>query len=414
MKIAIVGGGISGLVVARILSEHHEITLFEADSRIGGHTHTVDVALEDGQYAVDTGFIVYNEATYPNFVRLLDTLGVETQPTEMSFGVTCERTGLEWGSRGWRGILAQPGNLVRPSFLAMLRDIVRFNRATRSLLESGSSNLSLREFVKLGGFGRSLVEHYLVPMGAAIWSADPDRFLDFPALTFVRFFDNHGLLTTSPDLPWRVIRGGSARYVEKLVAPFASRVRPNSPVRAVRRVSDGVELLVPEGRQRFDQVVLALHSDQALELHEDPSPEERKLLEAIAYQENDVVLHTDVSLLPRRPAAWASWNYRVPEQKQEGVLVTYDMSRLQGIQAAQRFLVTLNAPEGRIDPNRILGRYRYAHPVFDAAAIAAQGQHGQQSGRDRIHYCGAYWGNGFHEDGVRSALAVCKAFGADL
>ena len=414
MKLAIVGGGISGLVAARLLSRDHEITLFESEPRLGGHTHTVDVDLEDGRYAIDTGFIVYNESTYPNFVKLLAELGVETQPTEMSFGMSCERSGLEWSSRGFRGILAQPGNLLRPSFLALLRDIVRFNRESRSLLTGGRSNLSLRDYLRQGGFGRSLVDHYIVPMGAAIWSADPDRFLDFPALSFVRFFDNHGLLTTRPELPWRVIRGGSSRYVAKLAAPFASRVRLASPVRAVRRVPGGIELVVPEGRERFDHAILALHSDQALALHEDPSPEERKLLESIAYQENDVVLHTDVSLLPRKQAAWASWNYRIPEQKQERVVVTYDMSRLQGIRSRERFLVTLNAPERRIDPSRVLGRYRYAHPVFDGAAMAAQRLHGQISGKDRIHYCGAYWGYGFHEDGVRSALEVCQAFGVHL
>jgi predicted NAD/FAD-binding protein len=252
-------------------------------------------------------------------------------------------------------------------------------------------------------------------MGAAVWSAGPSEFLRFPAMSFVRFFANHGLLSMSPDVPWRVIRGGSSRYLDELVAPFASRVRLAQPVRGLRRLlGGGVELLGPDGPERFDHVVLALHSDQALALHEAPTDSERKLLGSIAYQDNDVVLHTDTSVLPRRMAAWASWNYRIPSEAQDRVFVSYDMNRLQSIESRHRFLVTLNAPEGRIAPERVLGRYQYAHPVFDRRAMEAQTLHESISGPAGVHYCGAYWGYGFHEDAVRSAVNVCQSLGVSL
>jgi predicted NAD/FAD-binding protein len=415
MKVAIVGGGSSGLVSAYLLSQRHEVTMFEADSRLGGHTHTVDVEVDGECHAVDTGFIVYNEATYPLFVRLLERLGVETQPSDMSFGVACERTGLEWGSRSVRGILAQPSNLVRPSFIGMLRDVARFNREAPELLVMGDEKLTLGDYLEGSGYGRSFIDHYIIAMGAAVWSAGPSDFLRFPAAAFVRFFANHGLLSMSPDVPWRVIRGGSYRYLDKIVAPFASRVRLSQRVRGLRRrLAGGVELLCPDGPECFDSVVLALHGDQALALHQAPTDTERKLLGSIAYQDNDVVLHTDTSVLPRRNAAWASWNYRIPREAQDRVFVSYDMNRLQSLESRHRFLVTLNAPEGRIAPERVLGRYQYAHPVFDARALKAQALHETISGSGGVHYCGAYWGYGFHEDGVQSAVKACQSFGVGL
>jgi len=410
MKIGIVGSGISGLVAAHRLHRHHEIVVYEAEDRIGGHTHTVEVELEGKCHAVDTGFIVYNEKTYPNFTRLLAQLGVETQPSEMSFGLTCERTGLEWGSRGARSVFAQPRNLLRPAFHRMLRDVLRFNRESRALLGEREEKATLGDYLCGAGYSREFVEHYVLPMGAAIWSADPEAFLRFPAVTFVRFFANHGLLDASPSLPWRVVRGGSARYVAKLVAPFRDRIFTACPVQSVRRRPHGVEVTSAGGVRAFDQVILAVHSDQALALLADPTELERKLLGSIAYQRNEVVLHTDESLLPRSRRAWASWNYRIPRDRSRAALVTYDMNRLQGLRARGRFLVTLNGA-GRIDPRRILRRFVYHHPVFDAQAIASQALHAEISGRRRTHYCGAYWGYGFHEDGVKSALAVCARLG---
>jgi predicted NAD/FAD-binding protein len=395
MRIAIVGSGISGLVAAHLLHPRHEICVYEAEGRIGGHTHTVDVEFAGERHAIDTG------------------IGAETLETDMSFGLACERTGLEWSSRGLRGILAQPSNLLRPSFHRMLRDVLRFNRESRSLLEREAENVSLGDYLCGAGYSSEFVEHYALPMGAAIWSATPDAFLRIPAAAFVRFFDNHGLLEARPSLPWRVVRGGSARYVDKLVAPLRERIRIGCPVQAVRRRRDAVEVAATDGVRSFDHVILAVHSDQALRLLTDPSALEVRVLRSIAYQENDVVLHADESLMPRNRRAWASWNYRLPREAGGRVVVSYDMNRLQGIESRQRFLVTLNAVE-RVAPERILRRFVYHHPVFDAEAMAAQKLHGEVSGVGRTHFCGAYWGYGFHEDGVNSALAVCGRFGLGL
>jgi len=413
VKIAIVGSGISGLVAAHLLHPRHEICVFEAADRIGGHTHTVDVHHRGEQHAIDTGFIVYNEATYPNFVRLLAKLGVETQPSEMSFGLSCERTGLEWGSRGLRGLFAQPDNLLIPSYWRMLRDFLRFNREAPRLLECADEKVALGDYLRGAQYSDAFIDHYVIPMGAAIWSADPSRFLEIPAVTFIRFFRNHGMLETNPSLPWRVIRGGSARYVEKLVEAFRDRIRLGCVVRRVRRTSDRVEIISSAGVEAFDQVIFATHSDQALALLEAPSALERKLLGSIRYQANEVTLHTDTALLPRSRRAWASWNYRVPRAPRDRVLVTYDMTRLQSLPTRERFLVTLNG-DHRIEPWRVLRRFVYHHPIFDGDAIAAQKLHAQISGHARTHYCGAYWGYGFHEDGVRSALAACAPFGVEL
>lgn len=412
MRIAIVGSGISGLVAARGLHRRHEVSVFEAQDRIGGHTHTVELELEGERHAVDTGFIVYNEATYPHFTRLLAQLGVETQPSDMSFGVSCERTGLEWASRGLGSLFAQPRNLLRPSFHRMLRDVLRFNRESRQLLGTPEEKASLGDYLCGAGYSPEFVQHYVLPMGAAIWSADPDAFLRFPVASFVRFFANHGLLATRPSVAWRVIRGGSARYVERLVAPFRERIRTGCAVRAIRRQRRFVEVATAAGIERFDHVVLAVHSDQALRLLTDPSGLERWLLSSITYQENEVALHTDASILPRRRRAWASWNYRIPRTSGRRVLVTYDMNRLQGLRSRQRLLVTLNG-EDRIAPARVLRRFTVQHPVFDAEAIAAQRRHAEISGQRRTHFCGAYWGYGFHEDGVRSGIAVQRALGGE-
>lgn len=413
MKIAIVGSGVSGLVSAHLLHPRHEITVFEAEPRIGGHVSTVDVVADGVHHPIDTGFIVYNERTYPLFTRLLARLGVETQASEMSFGLSCERSGLEWASRGLGAVFAQRRNLLRPSFLRMLRDVLRFNREARVLAGTPQEKATLGDFLCGAGYSRAFVEHYIVPMGAAIWSAEPDAFLRFPAATFARFFENHGLLEANPQLPWRVVTGGSRRYVEKLVAPFRDRILTGTPVLAIRRHRRFVEVATPGGSDQFDRVVLAVHSNQALRLLADPSGLERVLLGAVGYQENDVVLHTDHRLLPRSTRAWASWNYRIPRSHQDRVLVTYDMTRLQSIDSPSRFLVTLNGSD-RIDPRHVLRRFTYHHPVFDAAAIEAQQRRGEISGLARTHYCGAWWGHGFHEDGVRSAVEMCAELGADF
>jgi predicted NAD/FAD-binding protein len=412
MRIAIVGSGVSGLVAAHRLHPRHDVRVYEAAPRIGGHVHTVDVEIEGERHAVDTGFIVYNERTYPRFTRLLAEIGAPTQPSEMSFGLSCERSGLEWSSRGLRGVFAQPRNLLRTSFHRMLRDVLRFNRESRALLATAEEKASLGDYLCGAGYSSEFVEHYVLPMGAAIWSADPARFLRFPAASFVRFFENHGLLEASPRLPWRVVCGGSARYVERLASPFRERIRTGCPVRSIRRQRHRVLVAAADGVREFDHVILAVHSDQALALLADPSPLERQILSSIAYQENEVTLHTDTSLLPRSRRAWASWNYRVPRDPGGRVLVTYDMNRLQGLVSRRRLLVTLNGGE-RIAPERVVSRTVAHHPVFDAEALAAQKLHGEISGRRRTHYCGAWWGYGFHEDGVASALAACERLEAE-
>jgi predicted NAD/FAD-binding protein len=414
VKIGIIGTGISGVATAHLLHGHHEITVFEANEGIGGHTNTVEVAVDGRPYSIDTGFIVYNERTYPNFTRLLTCLGVASQPSEMSFSVACERSGLEYASRSLNAIFAQRRNLLRPSFRRMLSEILRFNGEARDLLATGDEKQTLGDYLCGAGYSTEFVDRYVIPMGAAIWSASPREFLAFPASSFVRFFDNHGLLDRSDPIPWRVIQGGSRSYVEALVAPFRDRIRTGCPVRAIRRGPRGVDVATLDGRhERFDRVVIAVHSDEALRLLEDPSDVERLVLGSIGYQPNEAVLHKDASVMPRLRRAWASWNYRVPAEPRDGVFVSYHMNRLQGLDCNTEFFVTLNGSD-RIDPRQVLARFLYSHPVFDARAIEAQKLHHAIDGANRTHFCGAYWGYGFHEDGLRSALTVCRKFGRGL
>jgi len=414
MKIAAVGSGVSGLVAAWRLHRRHEVTVFEAADWVGGHAHTVPMEIDGAPLAVDTGFIVYNEPTYPRFAAILAELGVPTRPTDMSFSVGCNAGGLEWSSCGLNGVFAQRRNLLRPRFRRMLRDLPRFNREAQALLTSGDEKVTLGDWLCGAGYSREFLELYIVPMGAAIWSADPGCLLEFPAASFARFFHNHGLLDRRRRVPWRVVEGGSARYVEALAAGFRDRIRTRTPVRAVRRHPDRVDVFTDAGSEPFDRVILACHSDEALALLADPSPAERQVLGSIAYQPNDVALHTDPSLMPRTRRAWASWNYRVPRRAEDATpgraVVTYHMNRLQGFAAPRDVFVTLNATDA-IDPGRLLAHFRYDHPVLNAAATAAQRHHARIDGVCRTHFCGAYWGYGFHEDGVRSALAVCARLG---
>lgn len=414
MRLAIVGTGVSGLVCAHLLHQDHDLTVYEAGERPGGHVNTVDVSADGESLAIDTGFIVYNERTYPLFSRLLERLGVATQPSDMSFGVTCERSGMEWASHGLSGVFAQRLNLLRPSFRRMLRDILRFNREAPRLLALGDDKVTLGDYLMGAGYSQEFVTRYVVPMGAAIWSSKPDQFLSFPAQSFVRFFANHNLLKARPDLPWRVITGGSRCYVDALIAPFADRVRTRQPVRALRRSRGGVDLLDAQGAwQRYDRVILAVHSDQALGLLEDPNQAERRVLSAIRYQPNRVTLHTDRSVMPRRERAWASWNSRVRAEADAPAFVTYHMNRLQGLSSKRDFFVTLNGAD-RVDPGRVLAEFSCDHPVFDGPALQAQQLHPVIDGVRGTHFCGAYWGYGFHEDGVRSAVEVCRKFGREL
>jgi predicted NAD/FAD-binding protein len=418
MRIAVVGTGISGLVASYLLAREHDVTVFEAADYVGGHTSTVTVDLGAGPCAVDTGFIVFNHRTYPGFTRLLAKLGVRSQPSLMSFSVQCERTGLEWSSRA---LFAQPRNLMRPAFLAMLVDIVRFYRTAGRLVREPGSELTVRDYLRRTRLSQGFVDHYLVPLGASMWSCPPHAFLDFPMRFLVRFMENHGMLSLTEVPTWRTIEGGSQRYVEALTRTFRDRIRLRTKVVSIRRHADRVELYTegPGGAAPavFDHVVVACHSDQALTLLADPSPIESEVLAAIPYQTNDVVLHTDVSLLPRSRRAWAAWNYHVPAHDRESAVLTYDMNILQSLRAPQVACVTVNdeaRPRGRIDPAKILRRFRYHHPVFKLDAPRMQAMHERLIHHRRTSYCGAYWGFGFHEDGVQSALAVGRAFGLAL
>jgi predicted NAD/FAD-binding protein len=413
MRIAIVGTGISGLTCAHHLHRGHDLVLFEAGDHVGGHTHTHDVEVGGRRYAVDTGFIVFNERTYPAFRRLLASLGVRDQRTDMSFGVRHEASGVEFATSGLPQLLAQPSNLLRPAFHRMVRDILRFFREAPAVLEGDGPGPSMDEYLSAHGYSRAFAEWFIVPMGAAVWSAANSDMARFPVRTFVRFFQNHGLLRVSPDVPWLTVAGGSARYVDPLVAPFRDRIRVRTPVARVARFADRVEVTPAGGPpERFDEVILAVHSDEALSILADPTPVERELLSAIPYQPNDTVLHTDVRLMPRARRAWASWNAHVPQADTGRVTVTYDMNRLQRLDAPERFLVTLNRT-AEIAPERILRRIAYAHPVFLPAGVAAQRRHQEVIRANRTSFAGAWWGYGFHEDGVRSGLAVARAFGVE-
>ena len=408
MRVAVVGSGVSGLVAAHRLAPSHEVTLFEADARVGGHVHTHELELEGRRVAVDTGFIVFNDWTYPGLIALLEELGVAAQPSDMSFSVRCERTGLEYNGTSLNSLFAQRRNLLRPSFLRMVREILRFNREARAALEAPDPELTLGAWLRERRFARELVEHYVVPMGAAIWSAAPARMLEFPFVTFARFFANHGMLSVDERPQWRVVRGGSLRYVEALLARFPGRVRTSTPVLGVRRLDPGVELELGGGaRERFDAVVLALHSDQALRALRDPSRAEREVLGSIGYQENEAVLHTDVALLPRRELARAAWNYHVLPDRggadEHRVAVTYWMNKLQSLPLETPVCVTLNHGAA-IDPAKVLRRLVYHHPIYTRETIRAQGRRAEISGVRDTYYCGAYWRNGFHEDGLQSGL----------
>ncbi|WP_341707472.1 FAD-dependent oxidoreductase [Halopseudomonas sp.] len=415
MRIAIVGSGISGLVTAYLLSRRHEVTVFEAGDWIGGHTHTVDVEIDQQRHAIDTGFIVFNDWTYPNFIRLLEQLGVASQPTEMSFSVSDPRSGLEYNGNNLNTLFAQRSNLVSPGFLRMLADILRFNHKAVADLEAGGldAQLTLGDYLRQQRYSKRFIDHYIVPMGSAIWSMSLRDMLDFPLAFFIRFFRNHGLLSVNERPQWRVIKGGSRSYVPSLTAPFADRIRLNCPVQNIRRDDTGVTLLSRQGEERFDRVVLACHSDQALQLLEQPSDEEQAILGAIRYADNDVVLHTDTRLLPKRQLAWASWNYRLGGDPSQPAALTYNMNILQGIEASRTFCVSLNQTD-QIDPAQILGRFTYAHPQFSLAASNAQQQWKSLLGKQHTFFCGAWWANGFHEDGVVSALRVASHFGEAL
>lgn len=411
MRIAIVGSGISGLASAWLLSRRHAVTLFEANDYFGGHTHTHDIELEGKRHAVDTGFIVYNHAHYPLLTGLFEELGVASQPTTMSFSVHSEASGLEYNATSLNALFCQRRNLLSPRFHGMVRDLLRFYRDAPALLDSDDDTLTLGDYLREHRYGAAFRDEHLVPMASALWSSPSEQILDFPARYLVRFMANHHMLQVAGRPEWRVVRGGSACYVRALRARWQVCERLNCVVRSVRRDAESVELRSEAGVERFDHAVLACHSDQALALLHDADARERAILGAIRYQSNDTVLHTDASLLPRNRRAWAAWNAFVPRKPGQACTVSYCMNLLQGIESPQPFVVTLNRTDA-IDPSKILRHMRYHHPVYDRASVAAQRRKHEIQGRRRTWFAGAYWGFGFHEDGIASAVDVVQALQA--
>lgn len=414
MRIAIVGAGVSGLVVAYLLHRDHEVTVFESGDYPGGHTNTIRVDTAHETLHVDSGFIVYNDRNYPRFERLLARLGVVTQPSVMSFSVSDGTGDFEYSSGSPNGLFAKRAHLVTPWFHRMMADLARFNRQARRLLDQHDSDISLGEWLERNAFSRPFVERLIVPQISAVWSADPDQRWTFPARFLAEFFDNHGVLSFLGRPRWRAIHGGSFRYVEALTSPFVDRLRLNTPVQSVSRRPDHV-LLSARGcePERFDEVVFATHSDQALSLLADPSDREHEILGSIPYQANEVVVHTDERMLPRRRRAWASWNYHLLEQPGDRTTVTYHMNRLQSLTTDIQLCVTLNRTS-EIDPDKVIRNITYDHPVFTREGVKAQRRNEEISGRNRTSYCGAYWGWGFHEDGVASAERVAARLGGRL
>lgn len=417
-QIAVIGGGVAGIVSAYLLQQHHRVTLLERNAYLGGHTNTIVIPDgPDAGLAVDTGFIVLNDRTYPLFQTFLARLGVATRKAEMSFGFQCRQTGLVYAGTSLGGLFAQRRNLVSPGFYRLLREIARFGRQARQdLAEQRVPAVTLGEYLRQGQFSAAMVENYLLPMAAAIWSTPALQVGDFPAEAFLRFFSNHGLLSFHHRPQWQTVVGGSHSYVKAFRSDFSGEIRLSAGVDKVFREQDGVRLQFTDGRcERFDQVVIATHADQALGLLGDPSPEEQRLLGAWRYQRNHTVLHTDASLLPKQRAAWAAWNFtrEAGGSDTRPVFVSYYMNLLQGLTARQHYCVTLNRQQ-RFRPETVIAEFDYHHPQYSFASLATQAELPQLNGRSRSWFCGSYFGYGFHEDAVRSAVAVGRAFGSEL
>ncbi|HJW34391.1 MAG TPA: FAD-dependent oxidoreductase [Holophagaceae bacterium] len=413
MKIAVIGSGISGLSAAWLLSRVHEVTLFEKEDRIGGHTHTHSVATPEGPVAVDTGFIVHNRATYPNFCRLMAELGIDTTPSDMSFAA--QGVDLPWCSRGLNGLFCERRHLIRPRFYGMWKQILRFNREAMALLdEPGAERWTLGAWLDARGFDRAMRENYLLPMAGAVWSTTVADMEAFPAVTLARFFQNHGFLGVTTQHPWRTIPGGTSRYIPKLLQPLGDRVLTGASIRGIRRDAEGVTVsLAGQGALRFDHVVLAVHGDQTLPLLADATELEREVLGVFRSNPSPATLHTDTGLLPRHRRAWASWNYR-PHPDRDRLLLTYHMNRLQPLATKTDLFVTLHGEDG-LDPSKVQARMAYEHPRYDLAAIRSQARWADVSGRashhGRTHFAGAYWAYGFHEDGLNSGIRVARDLG---
>ena len=416
MKIAIIGTGISGLTAAYLLNKNHNITVFEKNDYIGGHTHTHDISVNNIDYAIDTGFICYNENTYPNFIKLLKILGVESQKTTMGFSVKSLKKDLEYAGNSISSLFLQRKNIFNPSFLWMLKEIVSFNKKAKQDLLQIIPGKSLDEYLKENRYSEGFINNYIVPMGAAIWSTKPASILDMSALFFIRFFYNHGLLQVQNRPNWWVIKGGSKQYVNKMIVGFEDKIRLSHPISKIRRVNGKIEITAdnnPKIKDIFDAVIIATHSNQALDLLSDCTDLELDILSKISYQKNEALLHTDTSILPKNSSAWSSWNYFLDKDPQKPVSLTYNMNILQNLDSEETFCVTLNG-SSLINPDKIIKKINYHHPLFTVEGLKAQGRKHEICGKNNTYFCGAYWRNGFHEDGVVSALDVCEKFGISL
>ena len=416
MKIAIVGSGISGLTCAYLLNREHDITVFEKNDYVGGHTHTHEIEYDGEELSVDSGFIVYNEWTYPNFIKLLDQLGVERQLTRMGFSVKSEKNNLEYAGHSLNGLFAQRSNFFRPSFMRILFSMRRFNAEARDDLGTLDPQITLGQYLTSNNYPREFIQHYIIPIGAAIWSTVPKQMMDVPAVFFIRFFENHGLLQVVNRPNWWVISGGSKKYVEKMIYDFKGKIRLSTPVKNVKRGIDNITVKFGSSvleKENFDSIIFACHSNQSLAMLDSPSKQEEEVLSAIKYQRNDALLHFDDSILPKRKNAWSSWNYLLDEDPNRAVALTYNMNILQSLKSDRTFCVSLNSGD-LIDRSKVIKHLNYEHPLFTLSSINAQGRKHEISGKNNTYYCGAYWRNGFHEDGVISALDVCKDFGQSL
>ena len=415
MKIAIIGSGISGLTSAYLLNRNHDITVFEANDYIGGHTHTHNIKIKDKEYAVDTGFIVYNERTYPNFIKLLDTLGVERQLSTMGFSVKSASEDYEYAGESLNSLFAKRSNIFRLGFLRMLYEMYRFGKKSDSTGLGLDVSITLGTYLRSENYSNEFINYFIIPMGAAIWSTPANKVLDMPAYFFIKFFYNHGMLEIINRPKWWVIKDGSSAYIKKIIKGFESKINLSSPIKTVSRLDNGIEIETANSKKplMFDAVVFATHSDQALGMLKDPTEKEKDILSSIPYQKNEVLLHTDSSVLPKRKLAWASWNYQLDSNPESPVVLTYNMNILQSLDCDETFCVTLNDHQS-LDKSKVLKKIIYQHPLFTVKGIEAQKRKLEISGVNNTYYCGAYWHNGFHEDGVVSALEVCKHFGEQI
>lgn len=413
MKIAIVGSGISGLTTALLLNKKHDVTVFEAADWIGGHTHTIPIQEDDETIWIDTGFIVCNDKNYPNFIKLMKLIDVTLQKTNMSFSVRAEKVNLEYNGSSINGLFAQRKNIVNPKFLFMIKDIFRFNRMAKKFISHGFSEMTFGDFIAPLSLKNFCIEYYLLPMVSAIWSSSVKEALKMPAWFVCQFLENHGMLNINCRPQWYTILGGSYVYVKKISTILKNRIQTSNPVKAILRIENGVQLLTLNQQENFDKVVIATHSDQALQLLADPSAAENEILSNMRYNKNEVVLHTDIKVLPRTPRAWASWNYHIKNKEKASCLVTYNMNMLQNLNAKKTYCVSLNQTDS-IEPSKILETFQYDHPIYDILSKNTQERLSEINGINNTYYCGAYWGSGFHEDGVNSGLNVVKQIDEEL